>query len=740
MFYQKGQPGVVGTQGVGVELGAPVISRSASGAVGPAESKTGIKIIVRAYLNMNEGDTVYLSYGEQTLTHVVAINEVGKDIEFTVQESDIKAEGDGKIQVYYYVESVVGAESEWSQDAYLEVRLAPTALAAPEVLDDKGVVITQSVIEIASLSSSDVIVQINGTFQTNDSLVLHFVATNAQGQSTSIDFGPQKVADPSKPQQFKVPATEWVRLGGGEVRLSYTLTPNAGAPNTSMKTTINIKGLPLALPAPELDDAEEDWVDADLQDINMVIPAAANLAYKDTVTMVYSGIQSNGAPLSIPGQTYKISGSMPGKPFSDRLKGPTFLKPFEGGYVYVSYTVTRGGQVFKSAENLYYIGEPVESLPAPTTRLPISNGVVDPSLTSYKYNMVIDIPTGAVTPLPCTIYLHWERSDGIDYMEENEVASGESGPWQFVVPASFYELSGGVPVDVRVYYAIEWPGKPIAASKDLEFKVATAAMQNNFAKAPTVPLAANGKLNLTKIVDNFLTVRIDDTGLKAGDEIVIKVGTYVASTYLLATNGVQEFKLPLDRVLAQNMQSVLDPVKFPLSVSYEHVLNGTKVPKVSHALPLVLEGAVTRERFEGFGRRPIRTELDLPALRIVMKKGVNSVNLAYVRAGTHARALVVGGYHNTHTRFELRGLAKKVQFYLTGHTIRNNAITFYTAAGTPIKTINTLFNRTPGRVGYQPYTELVTFSSPGAAIAAFEFVESHGDANHYIFDISYEPF
>lgn len=740
-LFRKGQPGVDGEKGKDEELGKPEIGKPAISLIGPIDASAGIKVIIPAYLSMNVLDVIYLYWGDVVLTHTVKQADLQKPIEMLVPESAIKAAGDSKaLQINYYVEDLVGNESEWSVDAFVEVNLTDTSLEAPVVLDDNGAVLTTGTIDINAIDLPYVRLQILGQFKAGDSISLHFVGTSHQGQSTAKDFGPLVVADPNKPQHIDVPYDEWVHLGGGNARFSFTLTPKTGSPSTSKKRYINVTGVLTLLPPPEIHEATDSSVDADLKYINVMVSEDAKLQNGDRITLFWAGTKADGSVLTIPVKEVPVTQGMAGKQIAVRLSGPTFIKVLEGGFVVITYKVTRKARVLKSEEAAYDVGEPAETLPAPSTEIALVNNVLDPDKDEYKFNMVVDIPQSAVQPTPCTLYLHWTTSQGDYHNDELEVPANSTGPYSFTVARDVYEPKGNSPVQCTVYYAIEWPGKPTHVSHDLVFDVATPAMLSSLLGAPSVPRAVNGKLNLTTIIDNVFPVRIDDPGLKVGDEITIKVGAYTSRAHLLTTHGVQDLKLPLDQVLAQNMQSLLEPAAQPLHISYERVLNGAQVSKASRTLPIVLEGAITRERFEGFNRRRIHDRCDLPALRIVMKKGVNSVGPAYVRAGTHARALVVGGYANTHTRFELRGLASKVEFYLTGHTIRNNSIIFYTAAGTPIKTINTLFNRSPGKVGYQPYTERVSFLSPSAAIAAFEFVESHGDANHYIFDIQYVPF
>lgn len=740
-LFRKGQPGVKGAKGVGLELSAPDVAKPASSIVGPVEAKAGIKVTVPPYLSMHENDVISLYWGGQEISHTVTKDQVDKPIELIVPESAIKAAGDSKaLPVYYYVSDVVENESEWSEDAIVEVSIAGVSLSAPEVLTGEGTVIATGEIETSSILLDYVALQFPGKFQEGDSILLHWTGTTEQGQSTSRDFGPLLVTDAAKPQQIQVPYNEWWPLGGGSAQFSYTLTPKAGSTVTSKKGYINVKGMASLLPVPTIHKTEDGWVDANLKFINVLIPLAANLQAQDEITLFWHGTKSDGSSLSIPVKKVPVTQNMTGSQISIRLAGAAFLKALEGGFVNVSYQVARAKQVFKSEVTTYQVGEPVESLPAPTTELSLSNGIVDPDDDEYEFNMVIEIPAGVEQPAPSTLYLHWETSEGKYYHDELKVPLGNGGPFRFTVPRTAYELTGAAPVKMTVYYAVEWPGKPLATSADLVFTVATAAMQKSFISAPVVPLALGGVLNLTSIIDNKLPVRVDHNGLAVGDEVVIKVGNYSSGKKLLTSAGAQTFTLPLDQILAQNKKSLLDPTGQPLGVRYELVRNGTTQVNLSNVLELKLIGALTRENFETVAPKtlPAGTDLECPALTILVTKGTCSVLHSRCDAWYPTWGNIISTGCGAHIKFTLRGLAKTVSFDIADDVRGTHYVRFYTASGAVITTLTAPSFYAAKPAGYRPHSTRVSFTTSSSAIKSFEFLD--GGTNVHLDNIQYTPF
>ncbi|MNG73606.1 hypothetical protein D3C79_320660 [compost metagenome] len=743
-LFIKGQPGVEGEKGVGAVLDAPIMTTPASGAIGLAEAKAGVIVTVPAYLSMRVGDWIYLYWGNQEIAHEVTEAQLNKPIAISVPESLINEEGESQeLFVMYYVEDRVGNVSEWSDWVEVEVKLSVNSPDAPQVLSTDGTVITAGEIHITDIKSDHVVIQFPGTYQVGDMLLLHMVSKTEQDQLTPKNFGPLTVEDPAKPQQINVPFDEWWPLGGGSAQLSYTLTSSAGTISKSKSAYVKVLGMPSLLPVPTIFKVEDFRVAADRGFIHVLIPALANTKYMDKVKLSWRGVKSDGTAVSIPVKAEQVSVKHAGKDFPFRLKGNIYVKPFEGGYVDISYVVKRANGEYKSGTVRYEIGEPVASLPAPTTEVPLINNVLNPDEEQYDFNVVIKIPAVAEQP-PCVIRLHWESSEGEIGWDELNVENVSADGLDFEVPRSVFEPKGDTPVKIKFYYKVIRQGVPTVLSMPLEFTVATIDMLKNFVGAPKVPSAVNNKLNLTAIVDNRFPVLLDYSSLAIGDEIIIWVGSYRTSKILLTKAGPHTQLLSLDQVLAQNMQSITDPANHPLSVSYELVRNGTTKINFSEVLTLQLEGAVTKENFESLKARLVvpGATLECPAFSVTMYRAGGAIISSHAAAFYPTRGCVLMPHAYTEAKFELRGLARTVAFDVADKCAlkwnsQKHYVIFYTASGAEIARTGYLrFNPSPA--GYTAYSMRVTFTTPSSAIKSFTFVD--GGSNVQLDNFAFTPF
>lgn len=739
-LFIKGQPGVKGDEGIDAELAPPVMTKPASGTIGPAEAKAGVIVTVPVYLNMRAGDLIYLYWGNQIISHEVTAGQVDKPVAITVPETTIKAEGDSdELFVYYFVKDPVDNDSEWSDWLEVSVKLTADALAGPEVLNEAGVVISSGELKTADVASDHVVIQFPGKYQVGDSLLLHMVGKTHQDQVTAKTFGPLTVTDPNKPQHIPVPFDEWWPLGGGSAQLSYTLTSSTGTVSKSKSTYINILGMPSLLPTPSIFKVEDFRVDPDRSFINVLIPALANTLYKDKVRLSYKGVKSDGSAFEIPIKPEEVSVKRAGKVFPFRLKGETFVKPFEGGYVDISYTIERANGVFKSGTVRYEIGAPVASLPAPTPEYELVNKVLNPDDEKYELGMVIKIPKEAELP-PCKIKLFWETSEGESDWDELDVNAVSEHGLDFEVPRSAFEPKGNSPVKVKFYYQVIREGKPVMASQPLEFTVATTEMQKNFIGEPKVVSAVGNKLNLTPIVNNQFVVELDNPGLALGDEIIIRVGNYRTGKILLKKPGPHSQVLPLDHVLAQNMQSVWEPSTHPLEVSYELVRNGTTQVILSNVSKVQLIGAVTKENLEAVAPKslPLGSGFESPALSATVTKGGCTIFTCRYDGWYPTWGNIISTSPGANIKFTLRGLAKTVTFDIADDRQGAHYVRYYTASGAIITTIAAPSFHAAKPAGYRPHSTRVSFTSPSSAIKAFEFID--GGTNVHLDNIVSIPF
>ncbi|MEW9678558.1 hypothetical protein [Pseudomonas sp. TE50-2] len=739
-LYRKGQPGVKGVQGVGLDLPAPEITKPASGVIGPTEAKAKVKVTIQPWLSMNEHDELNLYWGDEEIVHVVTLAQLNKPIVIEVDESTIQAAGDSKaLPVYYFVMDVVGNESEWSSDAFVEVKLTNSTLGAPVVLDPDGAVITTGDLDLANIQGDHAVVRVNEKLKVNDSVLLHWVGTSQQGQAITLDFGPLVVVNPCSPLDFEVPFDEWAKLGGGGAQFSYTVT-SQNSTTPSQKGFINVKGVPALMPVVNVHEAVNDWLDADGKVAHVQIPLSANLLEEDEVTVTWHATQSDGSVQVLRAKMFRVSSQWVNKVIYIKLDGPHYLKPFDGGYVEVSYEVKRGKRTLASQAIVYHLGYLSASLPAPYADPQLANNLLDPTDSTYQFGLDFAIPAGVEQPSPCTITLFWESDDGGYYEDEQVLQAGDTAS-HFTVPASELQLKGNAPAEVTVYYTIEWPGKPTQASDDSIFRVATAAMMKSTYPAPVLPQVSGGNLNLAARSDNQLLVQIPHyPGQAVGDEIIVKIGNYSTRTTFVSKVGVQDITLNLAGVLQPNIQAVINSTAAPLSVFYQVIHNGAKQVFYSDVDTVKLSGGLPFEYFEQQAPRYLAkgTSVDFLGVRVTVDHGTAYITPSYCAAWYPTYGNVIFAHRSAQVRFELRSLARSVSFDIADASRVRSVVRFYTAAGTEIQPVITTpdFSVTPA--GYTWYSTRVTFTTPNAAIASFRFYDGGGDT--YIDNIRYTAF
>ncbi|WP_191831818.1 Ig-like domain-containing protein [Pseudomonas fluorescens] len=470
-----GQPGHTGT-GAPVELPAPLVAKPASGLIDAAQAKAKVKVTIPAYVNMREHDRIHLYWGDEVYEHTVQQGEVGQAIVIEVTEDIIRAAGDSDaLPVYYFVADEVGNESEWSADTFLHVDLNGNGLKAPEILDpanasQNGAV---SVINVDNISVADLQIKVEtvGNFQLGDRVRLQWSGTTVGGQTSTLDLGPEEVKVLGKPLLFTVANSEVTSLAGGAGKASYVIERGT-LKLTSKDSYVSFTGTPPSgLPAPIVDDADDDWIEADRKTVHVIIPQEAGLKAGDEVTVTWRGTCADGSALLKKTKTYRVTSTHQGKPLPRRFSGAAVVKPVDGGFVDIFYSVKRGTASRDSDRIQIFVGDLQETLAAPTTDPGLANAVLNPTDDDFRMGVDIEVPTPSSLQPPYKVTVVWSTSAGGYFEDEQDVGANDQ-PSPFLIPADELELKGNQPVEVTVYYIISQDGKPDHASADLEFKIA----------------------------------------------------------------------------------------------------------------------------------------------------------------------------------------------------------------------------------------------------------------------------
>jgi hypothetical protein len=270
---------------------------------------------------------------------------------------------------------------------------------------------------------------------------------------------------------FTVANSELTKLVGGAGKASYVIERGT-LKLTSKDSYVSFTGTPRSgLPAPIVDDAGDDWIEADRKTVYVIIPQEAGLQAGDEVTVTWRGTRADGSALLQKTKTYRVSSNQQGKPLPRRFSGAAVVKPVDGGFVDIYYSVKRGTVSRDSDRIQIFVGDLQETLAAPATDPALSNAVLNPADDEFKMGVDIDVPTPSDLQPPYKVTVVWSTSAGGYFEDEQDVgANDQLSP--FLIPADELKLKGNQPVEVTVYYIISQDGKPDHASADLVFKIA----------------------------------------------------------------------------------------------------------------------------------------------------------------------------------------------------------------------------------------------------------------------------
>lgn len=722
-LYRFGQPGVEGTKGEGEELAAPTVALPASGIVGSTDAKAGVKVTVPPYLNMKVHDVITLFWGDQLIDHVVTQDQVAKPVVIDVSEAVIKRAGDSdKLPVYYFVTDEAGNESEWSGDQWVEVNLANVELEAPVLLDSSGTPNDSGVIELGNVDVGPVVVQLSGPFEAGDSVVLNWVGTTGAGQEVPLSYGPVSVTQGAATQRIEVPYEALAALGAGALRLTHTLTRN-GKQTTSKTAFFTINGASSRLPAPWLHKSEGNWVDPDLSANHVRIPAEAGLLEGDEVTVKWFATASNGTASALSSKMFRVTKNRAGKTIAIRLQRDPFFKPFEGGWVDVSYEVKRGTRVLRSEVVRYDIGEPGETLPAPFTEPTLTDNVLNPDSPDYELYMEIIVPPEAPKPTPSKVRVIWETSEGGYYEDEQVLEAGdEVSPFQ--IPAEELAIKGDQPVKVWAYYEVERESKPTQVSEDFIFRIATPEMLRKGPAPAHVPSAGNGKLDLGQVPADGLKIEIPEyDGMAVGDRILIKLGDSTVKEHVVTQVGKQTV------TLSHNELAGLEGKK-NVVMTYEIVRYPSGDKTVSQPVTFELEGTLQRtglrEEFE-VPDYPVawlkaKSELDYPTMKIRCLSGQMISGLRKGDMYKPMKGRYIALLSTSVVSFELKtGPVRKVSFDCIVSRIHPLKIEFFsdTACTDKIGDLK-VFPLPKRQPGYANGVHPMSYTSPGKPILSFK--------------------
>jgi len=453
---------------------APEPELPPSGIIDEEAAKNGVKVTIAGYPNMREFDRITLSWGGELLVHEVTQAEVDAgSVDILVGEATILAAGadENLILVYRVRDEVHNISSDWSIRTLVTVEVGEDLFDAPWIENPDPDADPYEVIHLDDLGDNDLLIDVmvyNNGLLVGDVITLTWTGTTAQGLPVVFTPEPQTVTRPNQALPFIIPNGDVRVLGGGRGMASYTVSRDGAAAGRSKRAFVSFIGAEQRLPKPELPDAVAGVLDPTLASTSLVVPGDA-LAGGDTLHVTWLGTRADGRPL-LREFTRGISSGNAGKPVTLAIDGETLLAPLDGGSVTVYYKVVKGdtGVELPSEHERALVGEARGELPAPSTRPPADNGVLDPAEIAIELEIVI--PHWPGMQAEQTVHLSWKASNGQYHNDSLPISPGMVGD-DVVFYMDRTLIDTFVDMDVELSYRIESPGQPALASDIARFRV-----------------------------------------------------------------------------------------------------------------------------------------------------------------------------------------------------------------------------------------------------------------------------
>lgn len=475
----------------------------------------GIRVTIPAYPNMRMYDTIEFSWGGILITYVVAPGEEGSEIIITVPTETVREAGDSDdvVLVYRVWDECFNVSSDWSLRGYVAVEVDPNKPDAPEIVNPDPDAEVGAPIDLGVLGDDDVTVNVwvvpGGVFKLKDKVELTWMGTTAQGQVVTYKPAVQTVTKARQVLSFLIPSAYAKALAGGFARAFYTVARTGSPLLTSKRAWVDLIGNDVKLPSPSVIEAINGVLAPALATATVVVPKEAQLKFGDTVKISWSGLRSDGSPLTYTA-TRSVTAAMEGKDVEFKVDGPTYLKPLNGGTLEVSYQVIREGlsKPLDSTPLALQVGAIQLEMPAPFCPQ-AQNGELDPTTVG---DVTIEIAPYTDMRVGQTVQAQWCDEGGKCIYDEMKITSRNVGKTVvFQIPHE--DWSTTLTGEVHVIYQVVEANQPTRRSAALSLKRAEQAVR---LPAPVVDGAASGVL--TPAGDARVSIPAG-AKLKRGDEV-----------------------------------------------------------------------------------------------------------------------------------------------------------------------------------------------------------------------------
>ncbi|MFJ4376546.1 RCC1 domain-containing protein [Pseudomonas japonica] len=509
------EPDVPGHQ----DLPAPVPELPPSGIIDEEAAKNGVKVTFSHYPNMRVYDVITFSWGGVLLTHEVTQAEVDAGtLDILVSEATILAAGDSDdlVLVYRVRDEVHNPSSEWSLRTLIHVEVGKGLFDAPIIENPDPAADPYDVIDLDVLGDADLLVEvqapINGSLQVDDMVKLTWVGTTAQGEPVPVEQPEQTVARIPMTLKFHLPNADLLALGGGRGVASYSVTRDGSPAGPSKRTFASFLGAERKLPKPSVVDAVDGVLDPTLASTIVIVPGEALVA-RDTVRLTWLGIRANGTPL-LWEITRGVSDGGAGKPMSFSIDGAELIAPLDGGSLSVYYTVIKENLTeLESEREQLSVGEARAELPAPFTRPPAENGVLDPADLPGQLEVVIAPYPGMTAEQK--VHLLWRASSGPQHDDSMSISAPMVGH-EVVFYLDRARVEENLGATIQLSYRVESPGEPSQVSGIAAFVIEA---RRAILPLPLILEAEGDRLDPNDVTDGA-SVHIDASAQLQEDDLI----------------------------------------------------------------------------------------------------------------------------------------------------------------------------------------------------------------------------
>lgn len=507
-------------------LNPPEPALPPNGIIDGEAARYGVGVMIPGYRNMRIHDSVRLNWGGETILQQVTEEDIylGRLV-IVVPEQVILAAGDSdRLMLDYRISDEVHNESsDWSLRAFVTVQIGEGLFPAPAIVNPDLDADPQDVINLDKLDGDDLLVNVfvysNG-FERGDQVTLTWVGTTSDGQA--ISFVPESRQVSTDPQvlPFIIPNDKVSGLAGGRGAARYSVERDGSPAVLSKRSFVTFTGVERGLPKPEVRDAIDGVLDPALEQTLVIVPGAA-LEAGDTVYLTWLGTRPDGTAL-LHEDDRSVSGSGAGQPMPFSISGE-LIAPLDGGTLSVYYRLNKGasGMDLYSERESLSVGEARFELPAPTTRPPAQDGVIDPDGLQGYLEMIVAPWPGMQAGQ--TVHLVWKPDSGVihdDYMPISPAMEGRDV--EFFLDRDKVEEYRGARVELS--YWVEIPGQPSKTSDIARFTIdVVEEPEPQPLPLPRILEAVGNELDPDQVLDGA-SVRIPVTAqLKVGDKVTVHV-------------------------------------------------------------------------------------------------------------------------------------------------------------------------------------------------------------------------